>query len=55
MEMYGGQFGEFVFGYWGLKGKKTGIFSLLLSFVVNVTKSIHAERDGLNFLREETV
>ena len=37
-----------------LKGlKKLEFFRLLLSFVVKVTKSVHAERDGLNFWQDE--
>ena len=37
-----------------LKGlKKLEFFRLVLSFVVKVTKSVHAERDGLNFWQDE--
>ena len=31
------------------------LFLLLRSFVVKVTKSVHAKGDCLNFLHEETV
>ena len=48
MERYRDQFREVVF-------KKTRLFLLLLGFVVKVTKSVHAKRDCLDFLHEETV
>ena len=47
-EMNGDQFGEFAFGYWGLKGYKN-LFSLKLNFWNLWKTSVHLSKDKSTF------